>query len=379
MVIIRVFFILAGVALVAWLLYALGPVILMFVLSIFFCYMLAPLVRLFSQPLYLGNRELKLSRSVALLLVYMVVGTILYMGVRLLWPLFSEQITEFAAYVRSGAASAQTLFDDADSWLSHLRLPDNFKENLATGLTNVMEQIALLLPGVVTGVLSYLTYLTWLIIVPILSFFLLKDAEAIERGLIELIPNERLQRRTHWLLRDVSRTLAAYIRAQITACIEIGALVTVGFALIGAPYAIVFGVVAGLFEFFPMIGPLMFAIISFGISLTISVKMALGVAIFLAVLRVVQDYIIYPRIVGQGVKMHPLVVILAILGGIEVGGIFGVFLSIPIVALLIVVYNHYLAYKGVQNIGDVQGMEAAGVEPLAQAAPSSQTTAVKDS
>jgi predicted PurR-regulated permease PerM len=77
--------------------------------------------------------------------------------------------------------------------------------------------------------------------------------------------------------------------------------------------------------------------------------------------------------------MHPLVVILAILGGIEVGGIFGVFLSIPIVALLIVVYNHYLAYKGVQNIGDVQGMEAAGVEPLAQAAPSSQTTAVKDS
>jgi predicted PurR-regulated permease PerM len=309
----------------------------------------------------------------------MVVGTILYMGVRLLWPLFSEQITEFAAYVRSGAASAQTLFDDADSWLSHLRLPDNFKENLATGLTNVMEQIALLLPGVVTGVLSYLTYLTWLIIVPILSFFLLKDAEAIERGLIELIPNERLQRRTHWLLRDVSRTLAAYIRAQITACIEIGALVTVGFALIGAPYAIVFGVVAGLFEFFPMIGPLMFAIISFGISLTISVKMALGVAIFLAVLRVVQDYIIYPRIVGQGVKMHPLVVILAILGGIEVGGIFGVFLSIPIVALLIVVYNHYLAYKGVQNIGDVQGMEAAGVEPLAQAAPSSQTTAVKDS
>jgi hypothetical protein len=77
--------------------------------------------------------------------------------------------------------------------------------------------------------------------------------------------------------------------------------------------------------------------------------------------------------------MHPLVVILAILGGIEVGGIFGVFLSIPIVALVIVVYNHYLAYKGVQSLGDAQGMEgAASVEPLAQAAPSGQTTSVKD-
>ena len=378
MVIIRIFFILASLALVLWLLYALGSVLLMLVLSIFFCYMIAPLVRLFSQPLYLGNREVRLSRSVSILLVYLLVGTIFYVGVRLIWPLFSEQITDLAAYVRSGTVSAQKLFNDADSWLNHLRLPDNMKENLASGLTNVMEEVALLLPGVVTGVLSYLTYLTWLIIVPILSFFLMKDAESIERGLVQLIPNERLQRRTHWLLRDVSRTLAAYIRAQITACIEIGALVTLGFAVIGAPYAIVFGVVAGLFEFFPMIGPLMFAIISFGIALTLSVKMALGVAIFLAVLRVVQDYIIYPRIVGQGVKMHPLVVILAILGGIEVGGLVGVFLSIPIVALMIVVYNHYLAYKGLQSLGDIQGAEALTVEPLAQAAPSGQTTAVKE-
>jgi predicted PurR-regulated permease PerM len=94
----------------------------------------------------------------------------------------------------------------------------------------------------------------------------------------------------------------------------------------------------------------------------------------------VQDYIIYPRIVGQGVKMHPLVVILAILGGVEVGGLVGVFLSIPIVALLIVVYNHYLAYKGLQGLGGTQGLEAVpAVEPLAQAAPSGQTSAAKES
>ncbi len=196
---------------------------------------------------------------------------------------------------------------------------------------------------------GYLPYLLWLIIVPIFSFFLLKDAAKIEHSLVALLPNEKLRKRAHWLLEDVSKTLAAYIRAQITACIEVGILVTIGFSIIGVPYAIVMGAVAGLLEFLPMIGPFIFAIIAFLLALTVSLKQALVVALFLAVLRIAQDYIIYPRIVGHGIEMHPLVVIIAILSGFELGGLVGVFLSIPFVGLMIVAYNHYLAYRGRQG------------------------------
>jgi predicted PurR-regulated permease PerM len=101
----------------------------------------------------------------------------------------------------------------------------------------------------------------------------------------------------------------------------------------------------------------------FGLTLTVSLKTALGVALFLAILRVLQDYVIYPRIVGHGIKMHTLVVIMAILAGAEIGGLVGIFLSIPVVGLMIVFYNHYLAYRGIQNLHVVVASELVESEP----------------
>jgi predicted PurR-regulated permease PerM len=149
---------------------------------------------------------------------------------------------------------------------------------------------------------------------------------------------------------DVSRTLAAYIRAQITACLVVGSMMMVGLWSIGAPYSVVLAAIGGLLEFFPLVGPLISAIVVVGLTLTVSFKTALLVALFLAVLRVAQDYYIYPKIVGRGIRMHPLVVIVAILAGAEIGGLIGVFLSIPVVGLVIVFYNHYLAFRGIQNL-----------------------------
>ena len=123
-----------------------------------------------------------------------------------------------------------------------------------------------------------------------------------------------------------------------------------GLSLLGAPYPIVLGAIAGLLEFIPLIGPLIAACGIVGLALTVSIKTALVVALFLAILRMMQDYYIYPRIVGHGIKMHPLVVIMAILAGAEIGGLVGIFLSIPAVGLMIVFYNHYLAYRGIQNL-----------------------------
>src|SRR5262249_8627996 len=197
----------------------------------------------------------------------------------------------------------------------------------------------------------------WPVLVPILSFFLLKDAEYFERNLIALLPNERLQKRAHWLLLDVSRTLAAYIRAQITACLVVGIIVMSGLTVVRAPYPAVLGAIAGFLEFIPLIGPLIAAFVIFGLTLTKSFETALLVALFLAVLRLLQDYVIYPRIVGRGIRMHPLAVIVAILAGAEIGGLIGIFLSIPIVGLVIVFYNHYLAYRGIQNLRVVVNTE----------------------
>src|SRR5205823_13375040 len=89
--------------------------------------------------------------------------------------------------------------------------------------------------------------------------------------------------------------------------------------------------------------------------------MAFIVLLFLGVLRVVQDYVIYPRIIGVGIHLHPLAVILAILAGAELAGVAGVFLAIPVIAILTVSYRHWLEHRGSETIAEV--IEEAVIEP----------------
>jgi len=120
-----------------------------------------------------------------------------------------------------------------------------------------------------------------------------------------------------------------------------------GFAVIGLKYALLLGILAGIFEFVPLLGP-----VTIGIVATLTAVgsdrpiHAVYVASFLIVLRLLQDYVLYPRIVRGGIHMHPLAIILSVLAGEQVAGIPGVFLSIPIVAVLTVFYRHIIEHQG---------------------------------
>jgi predicted PurR-regulated permease PerM len=353
-VIVRVILLLAGLLVVSWLLYEIRTVLLLLVLSIFFCYLIAPIVHLIEQPVYLGRFEIKMPRSIAIVVVYLLIGAAFFAVLQLVWPPLSQQVTELVknlpGYSKAAQASVTKIFNDANSWMKHVKVPQQWQDAIFTRASDVASSVAEWLAALIAGSFGYVQYLTWFVLLPVLSFFLLKDASSFEQNLLALLPNERMQKRAHWLLMDISGTLAAYIRAQITACLVIGAVMMIGLTLIGAPYPVVLGAIAGLLEFIPLVGPLLSAVVIFGLTLTVSFKTALAVALFLAVLRILQDYVIYPRIVGRGIKMHPIMVILAILAGAEIGGLIGIFLSIPAVGLIMVFYNHYLAYRGIQNL-----------------------------
>ena len=365
-VIVRVIFLLAVLAIAIWLLFEIRTLLLLLVVSIFFCYLVAPIVHLLEQPLYLGRHEFRLPRGLAITFVYLLIGVLVFVGAQLIWPPLSQQVAALAkdlpGYAKSAEAGVNKVFNDANSWMRHVRLPPQWRDAVFTRASELANSLAFWLTESLAGALSYLHYLTWPILVPILSFFLLKDAVSFEQNLVALLPNERLQKRAHWLLMDVSQTLAAYIRAQITACLVVGTVMMIGLTLIGAPYPVVLGAIGGLMEFIPLVGPLISAVVIFGLTVTVSFKTALMVALFLAVLRMVQDYYIYPKIVGRGIKMHPLVVVMAILAGAEIGGLVGIFLSIPVVGLVIVFYNHYVAFRGIQNLRVVTDPQEGEVE-----------------
>jgi predicted PurR-regulated permease PerM len=194
------------------------------------------------------------------------------------------------------------------------------------------------------------TYLPWLILVPILSFFFLKDAQFFRLSLLRMFPVGDWRARVDSVVSDVNDTLTAYTRAQLISCIYIGAVCTVGFYLLGNNYALLLGVLAGVFEFVPIIGPLAIAIIATIVAGFESTAQAAATAVFLAVLRVVQDYAIYPRIVRDGIHLHPLAIILSVLAGEQVAGIAGVFIAIPLVALGTVLHKHILEHTDSRGI-----------------------------
>ena len=189
-------------------------------------------------------------------------------------------------------------------------------------------------------------FLNGLYIIPILAFFFLKDADSFRRSALMMLPQGRIRWRGDELFQDINSTLAAYIRAQLIACLLIGIICTAGFAVFGVRYALVLGVVAGMLEFIPLLGPVVVAALAGTVAGFDSMTKALAVLVFLGVLRIVHDYVIYPRIIGSGIHLHPLAVILAILAGHELAGVAGIFLAIPVIAVLTVTYRHWLEHRG---------------------------------
>jgi predicted PurR-regulated permease PerM len=126
----------------------------------------------------------------------------------------------------------------------------------------------------------------------------------------------------------------------------VGVLSGLGFAVLGTPYPVLLGVLAAVLEFVPLVGPLMLAAVAVGIAALQDPMVAWWTVGFLAVLRVIEDYVIYPRLIGRDIHLHPLVIILAVLAGVELGGIAGIFIAVPVVALVTVVARHWLEWRG---------------------------------
>jgi predicted PurR-regulated permease PerM len=197
---------------------------------------------------------------------------------------------------------------------------------------------------------GWLAYLPWLLLVPILAFFLLKDALFLRDLGLRILPGKRSRLRGIEFLDELNETLAAYVRAQVTACLLIGVVCTIGFLVIGVPYAVVLGIAAGVLEFIPLAGPLTVGLVAASFAAFHSLGQVLAVLIFLVVLRAAQDYVVYPKIVGRGVHLHPLAIILAILCGAELGGLVGIFLAIPAVVVVTVTYRHYREHRTAETL-----------------------------
>ena len=330
---------------------SLTSLLFMVVLAILFAYLINPLVKMIHKPFQQGRFAGTMPRPVAIALAFLLVFGVVALGIGLLSPRVSDQARNFVTNIPTYTTALQSSINDFNHRLDRMRVSDSIQ-------TQINERINSALDSIGTGVSSFfsaaaifaVTYLPWLILVPILAFFFLKDAQFFRLGLLRMFPVGEWRSRMDAILSDVNDTLTAYTRAQLISCLWIGVVCTIGLYLLGDNYALLLGVLAGIFEFVPIIGPLAIAVIATVVAGFESGTQAALTAVFFAALRVSQDYVIYPRIVREGIHLHPLAIILSVLAGEQIAGIPGVFIAIPLVALGTVLHKHFLEHTDSRGI-----------------------------
>ena len=379
-VILRVIFITLIVIAALWILFKLTTVILLLVLSVFFAYLVSPLVEFLRNPRSIAGRTLAVPRVVAIVIAYLLIFAGVFVAIYFLVPQLSNQFPEFAQQAQSYGKTISAKTQSLNEYFKQHRMPESVVRAVNNAVPSIIEKVGASVSVVLTSIAGWVVYIPWLVLIPILSFFLLKDADTFRRSALHMLPRGRWRWRGDEFFQDVNSTLAAYTRAQLTACLFIGAVCAAGFALIGLPSPLVLGLIAGLFEFVPLVGPLTIAILAALVAILHSgFASALAVLLFLGVLRMLQDYFIYPRLIGHGIHLHPLAVIMAILCGAELAGVAGIFLAIPMVAVLTVSYRHWLEHRGSEGLADlleadlgdastdesnVEGLSGAGTLPI---------------
>lgn len=315
------------VLLLVALIYVVRTTLFIFVLALLFAYLLAPLVNLLDRFLPRSR-----TRTPALALAYIIfVGAVILIGSQI-GTRVVEEANNLAKRFPAMVAGWQ-----ADSGAGGGSLKDQFIAKMRADIAERSNDLIAALPQAGLKAITVAGNLIYLVIIPILGFFFLKDGRLIRQHILDTVPEGPRRALADEVLADINVLLASYMRALVLLAVCTFTAYSIFFSIMGVPYSVLLAALAGVLEFIPMIGPLSAGVIIVLVA-ALAGAHALAVLIFLGAYRVFQDYVLSPHLMGQGVELHPLLVLFGVFAGAEVAGIPGTFLSVPILALARIVY-----------------------------------------
>ena len=328
-------------AVVVFVLYQIKGALFPFVIGIVLTYLLHPVVGVIEKVLPGKTLYPKLSRGISIFIVYLLVTIFLVVAFLLIVPPLFSQSTELIGKLPVFVNEA---INRVDAWNKEYSttLPDPLRYEIG----GVLAAVGWIIDNLGVIVLSYLqsflsrtavavvhafTLVIGLIAVPIFVFYLLKDREKIRESVIDVFPPD-IQIHVVYVLKILNRVVGAYVRAQVTLAAVVGVLISVGLFLIGVDYAILLGAVAGVFEFIPLVGAWLGFIPAVVVVLSTSPDKFIWVLILYGGVQLIQGAFLVPRIQSFAIKIHPLLILVSILIGSEIGGLWGVILGPPVAA-----------------------------------------------
>ncbi|HEX4866891.1 MAG TPA: AI-2E family transporter [Acidimicrobiales bacterium] len=179
------------------------------------------------------------------------------------------------------------------------------------------------------------------VLAPIIAFYLLVDLPHLRRTARSLVP-VRARGDVMVVSRRLSAAIGGYFRGQLAVALVVGVMASIGMLIVDLPFWLIVGMIAGLFNMIPLIGPWVGAVPGIIIALTTGggLSQAIAVAVVMAVVQQIDNHFISPIVMQRAVKLHPAAVMLALLAGGTLGGFFGLLLAVPATAVLKIVVGH---------------------------------------
>lgn len=311
--------------------YHLRRVLLIFVLALLFAYVLSPVVNLVDRFL-----RRPVSRNWALAAVYVALLAVLI----LLGAAVGTEVGREAANLAKGFPDLlrkmeQWLAAPGPPWVEPVKrhLLELLRErapSLTTAVLPLLERATARVMAILSGAIA-------VILIPILAFFFLKDGAELRAGLLGMMGSGQ---RALWedVFSDLHRLLGEFMRALMLLALATLLVYGLFFAVIGMPYGVLLASLAAVLEFIPVLGPATAAVAIVLVAAFSGFGHVLLILAFLGGYRIFQDYILTPRLMSAGSALHPLLIIFGALAGEQIAGIPGIFLSVPVLATLRVIY-----------------------------------------
>ncbi len=319
---------------------AIGDILKPFVFSMVLAYILNPLVEVFER------RNIK--RIYSVLIVYLIFTALISIFVFVLIPRLVKDIKILVVNLPYYSLQIQDMIKDFQNSYINSNLPQGLKDVIDDNIIGFQDIIIAALQSTLETAVSTFSRILNIIVIPVLVFYMLKDAQYFKNQCILVLP-KRHRSKAILLFRDIDNAFGRFIRGQIIVALFVGILTTIALTVIDVKYAVFLGLFSGVANIIPYFGPIIGIIPTVIFALFDSTSKAIYAAIAFIVIQQVESGILTPKIIGESVGVHPVYVILSLFIGGKIMGVAGMILAVPVLVAIKLTMRHLLRY--VKHVG----------------------------
>ncbi|HBK67027.1 MAG TPA: hypothetical protein DDZ91_00145 [Firmicutes bacterium] len=306
-------------------------VIITFFLAFFLAFLLEPLVKWFENK--------GATRSAAVVTVFFLLLVFSTVLVVVFFPGLAADLNKAVTKLPIYVSDIQKWFSKLNKEYKRFSLPQNIRDVIDEALLRGEEFLRLFLLRLASLLPSFFSQILFLFLVPVLAYYFSRDMEKLKKLIFTW--SKQLFREEQEVVLEVIKVVTSYLRAQAFSSLLVGIMLTVGLLFLQVDLAILIGVLAGIFNIIPYFGPVLGAIPAVLLAAQIRLWKALYVILLFFIVNQLETVVIFPRIIGGKLGLHPLGVIFLLLIGGELFGFGGIVFAVPIGAVLQVIFKYY--------------------------------------